>query len=91
MSKLRNTLTSRKFWTLISAVVGIIVTGFSVDPYPVTEVISGIVALGLGYMGTTAWEDNAERKSNAEVQKAAIESASGASGDVNVEVNSPDA
>lgn len=55
-------LKSRKFWTFIGGVAGIFSAAAQVEPFPVTEVIVGIVTLATGYMTTTAWEDTARSK-----------------------------
>jgi hypothetical protein len=55
-------LKSRKFWAFIGGVISILSAAFQADVFPVTEVITGITALVLGYMGTTAWEDTAMKK-----------------------------
>jgi hypothetical protein len=57
---------------MIGAAIMIVVTALQFDPYPITEVIIGVATLAVGYMTTTAWEDNATTKANAEVQKAVI-------------------
>lgn len=71
-NKLQNTLTSRKFWTFIGSIIMVVVTALQVDPYPITEVIIGVATLAVGYMTTTAWEDNQVVKANAEIQKAVV-------------------
>lgn len=55
-------LKSRKWWAFIGGVFGILSAAFQAEVFPVQEVIMGIVALVLGYMGTTAWEDTAMKK-----------------------------
>lgn len=63
-------LKSRKFWTMIGAVVTLLVTASNQDPYPIDTVIQGLVAIVLGYMGTVAWEDTASKKAIGEIAKA---------------------
>lgn len=65
-------LKSRKFWTMIGAVVTLLVTAANQDPYPIDTVIQGLVAIVLGYMGTVAWEDTASKKAAGAVNAAAM-------------------
>lgn len=55
-------LKSRKFWAFIGGIVSILTAAFQAPVFPVQEVITGITALVIGYMGTTAWEDVATKK-----------------------------
>lgn len=55
-------LKSRKFWAAVSAAVTLLTAASTQDPYPIDTVIQGLVAIALGYMGTTAWEDTAMKK-----------------------------
>lgn len=58
-------LKSRKFWAFIGGIISILGAAFQAEVFPTQEVIAGITALVLGYMGTTAWEDTARAKAEA--------------------------
>lgn len=75
-------LKSRKFWAFIGGIITILSAAFQAEVFPTQEVITGIVALVLGYMGTTAWEDTA--RSQAESKAATTTVSTPGTSDVQV-------
>lgn len=56
-------LKSRKFWMTVSAWIALLITCLQTTPFPTETFVNGTVALALGYVGSVAWEDAAEKRS----------------------------
>lgn len=66
---------SRKFWAFIGGVLSLYLATSQMHPFPVDTFVQGLVALVLGYIGTVAWEDSADKKAQATVQAANVTAA----------------